>query len=163
MLYQAVPQGTTVGTWEPNPAGIGPTGATGPQGATGATGPAGAGFGTLSPSTPSRAFGTAFQPSTTVPTFVSYSARVVSALSLVTGQAGRVELRSDTSNPPTTVRARVAGGSTGTLAVGLAIADIAEGPLAYIVPAGHYVNLVTVNETGTPTYSITSQVEIPLS
>lgn len=163
MLFESVPMGTTVNTWQENPAGMGPTGATGPQGATGATGPAGDGFGTLTPASNSRTIGgTAFQPSSTRPTFVSYSARVVSTISLVAGQAGRVELRSDSSNPPATVRARVAGGISGTLSVGLVVSDTAEGPLSYIVPAGHYVQLVSVNEVGTPTFTLPAQVEIVL-
>lgn len=120
------------------------------------------GLAPVSPSTPSRSIGSAFQPSTTQPTYVSYALRVVSSITLSGGQAGRIELRSDSSNPPSTVRGRVAGGATGTVVVGVSMSDTAEGTISYIVPAGHYVLLQSVNETGTPTYSINSQVEIPL-
>ena len=116
----------------------------------------------LSPSSPSRSLGTAFQPSATRPTFVSYSGRIVSQITLSGGQSGRIELRSDASNPPTTVRARVAGGATGTVVAGVSQSDTAEAPLSYIVPAGHFVLLQSVNETSTPTYSIGAQVEIVL-
>ena len=119
------------------------------------------GLGVLSPSTPTRTIGTAFQPSTTQPVAVSYGLRVVSTITITGGQAGRIELRSDSSNPPTTVRGRVAGGATGTAVVGLALTDTAEDTISYIVPTGHFVLLQSVNETGTPTYSITSQVETP--
>lgn len=161
MQYYQVPMGTTVDTWQTNSAGLGPTGPTGATGATGAQGPQGdpgVGFGTLSPSISTRTIGgSAYQVSSTRPAFVSYSGRVSSASTLLAAQAGRIELRSDSSNPPTTVRARTAGGLSGVLAT-----DISEAPLAYIVPAGHYVQLVSVDETGTPTYSLGAQVEIVL-
>jgi hypothetical protein len=110
----------------------------------------------------SRTIGTAFQPSATRPTLVSFSVRVVSGLTLSGGAAGRVELRSDSGATPSTVRARVAGGATGTVVVGISMSDTAEGTMTYLVPAGHYVLLQSVNETGTPTYSITAQYEIVL-
>lgn len=149
-MRYAKEMGTGVDQWQTNPAGTGPTG---PQG------PAGAGFGTITLNTPSRSLGTAFQPSTTRPSLVSYSGRVVSSLSISGGQSGRIELRSDSSNPPTTVRARVAGGITGTAVVGVAMSDTVEAPITYLVPAGHWVLLQSVNETGTPTYSLGAQVE----
>lgn len=111
--------------------------------------------------TPTRAFNTPFRPSTTDTVTVYYSVRVVSSLSLSGGQAGRVELRCDTNNPPTTVRGpRVAGGSTGTLAVGLNIVDMVEGGLTFRVPPGWWVSIVPVNETGTPTFTLTNQTEV---
>jgi hypothetical protein len=115
--------------------------------------------GVSSVATPSRSLGSAFQPSATRPVLAIYSARVSCVLTLTSGQAGRVELLSDAANPPTTIRARVAGGCTGTLSVGLALTDTAEAPLVYLVPAAHYVLLRSVNETGTPTYSLTTQAE----
>lgn len=132
-------QGTGVGQWQPivDPANISPT-----------------------VSTPTRTIGgSPHQVSSTRPALVAYSARVVSAITLTAGQAGRIELRSDSSNPPTTVRARVAGGITGTLVVGATLTDINEKTLTYLVPAGHFVQIVSVNETGTPTYSLGAQVE----
>lgn len=158
-MRYAKDMGTGVDEWMPNSAGQGPQGEPGEQGEQGPQGDPGEGFGTITLNTPSRTLGTAFQVSTTRPALVSYSARVVSALSLAGGQAGRVELRSDASNPPTTVRQRVAGGLTGTVVVGVAMSDTAEGTMTYLVPAGHYVLLQSVNETGTPTYSLPAQVE----
>lgn len=107
----------------------------------------------------SRVLGTPFQPSTTRPTLVCFSLRVLSAISVLGGQAGRIELRSDANATPSTVRARVAGGLTGTAVVGLALTDISEGTITYLVPPGDYVLFQSVNETGTPTYSITAQGE----
>lgn len=108
---------------------------------------------------PSRSFNTTFTPSTTRPVQGHWSVRIVSSLSLTTGAAGRVELRVDTSGTPSTVRARCAGGSTGTLAVGLAIQDISECELTYIVAANENVRLVPVDEVGTPAYTITLVME----
>jgi hypothetical protein len=116
----------------------------------------------FTPANNSRTLGTVFQPSATRPTLVVFSVRVVSAITLTTGAAGRVELLSDSSATPTTVRARVAGGITGALVVGASLTDTAEGTLTWLVPAGDYVKLASTNETGTPTYSITAQYEIVL-
>lgn len=103
-------------------------------------------YGPTSVTTPSRALGTAFQPSTVRPTEVTYSARIVTVLTGV----GRVELVSDSSNPPTTVRARVAGGGA---------TNTAEAELHYQVRAGDYVLLRSVTESGSPTYTLTTQTE----
>lgn len=115
----------------------------------------------LSPTvtTPTRALGTAFRPSATRPALVAYAARITTTLSLTAGAIGRVELVSDAVNPPTTVRARMGGGNSGALVVGLSVSDIAEGTMAYLVPAGHYVLLRSVAESGSPTFALTSQVE----
>lgn len=141
----------------------GPTGPTGGTGSQGAKGDPGDGFGTLTPTVSTRTIGgSPFQPSTTRNAFVTYTARVVSNLSLSGGAVGRVELRSDASNPPTTVRARVAGGNSGTLTIGLNTNDTAEAPMSYIVPVGHFVQIVSVNESGTPTYTLPVQCETVL-
>lgn len=119
-------------------------------------------FGPVTVATPSRALGTAFCPSSSRAVMGVYSVRITSALTLTSGQSGRVELLSDTANPPTTVRARIAGGNTGTLTIGLNTSDVTEGALSYLIPPGHCVLLQSVNETGTPTYSITAQTETTL-
>lgn len=156
-------QGLTGATGSAGAAGAtgsaGTPGSAGATGATGATGPAGAGFGTITQSSPTRVLGTPFQPSASAPTLVCYSARIVSSLTLSGGQAGRMELLSDVANPPTTIRCRVAGGATGTGVVGLTVTDTAEGGLCYLIPVAHFVLLRSVNETSTPTYSLTTQSE----
>ena len=78
------------------------------------------------------------------------------------GARGRVELRSDASNPPSTVRARVGGGVEATLTIGLNVTDTAEGALSFTVPAGHYVLIQDVDEVGAPTQTLTAQAEITL-
>lgn len=107
----------------------------------------------LSPTTPTRALNTNFQPSTTRPTFVVYTVKL--AISLLTNTTVTVELRSDASNPPTTVRAQAH--HSGTPAVDLnSQVDI---PMAYIVPIGHFVRLQT---SGTGTATLERQTEIVL-
>lgn len=115
--------------------------------------------GSVTTSTPSRSLGAAFQPSATRATMGYYSARIVSTITLSGGQAGRVDLLSDSANPPTTVRARCAGGVTGTVVVGISVSDTVECPMSYLVPAGHFVLLQDVDESGTPTQTITTQAE----
>ncbi|NIJ24834.1 hypothetical protein [Sphingomonas japonica] len=69
-----------------------------------------------------------------------------------------VTLLSDASNPPTTERARVEATSGVGLTVSIALTASNVAPLTYIVPAGHYVRLVSTT-SGTATTAIVSQVE----
>lgn len=149
------PQGPTGAT---GPTGLtGETGQTGPKGDTGATGPAG--LGTVTPSTPTRAIGTAFRPSTTKATLCTYSVQVQAATPLLAGSAtATVELLSDANATPTTVRARASVGQQVGLTVSVAITDSNVIPLSYIVPAGHYV-LLKSTTTGTASTSIVAQTE----
>lgn len=139
---------------------VGPTGATGPTGAKGDTGTTGpAGLGTVTPSTPARALGTAFRPSTTKATLCTYSVQVQAATPLLAGSAtATVELLSDANATPTTVRARASVGQQVGLSVSIAITDSNVIPLSYIVPAGHYV-LLKSTTAGTASTSIVAQVE----
>lgn len=113
----------------------------------------------VTPSTPSRSLGTAFQPSSTAVVSAHYSVQIDSTLTVTGGAAGRIELLSDGSNPPTTIRASVPGGLTGTAVLGLSVTATAGGELSYDVPAGDYVLLRSVTVSGTPTYTITHQTE----
>ena len=114
--------------------------------------------GTISAGTatsPARAFNSTFQPSATKTTLAMYAIRIVSTSTLLGSALGRVELRSDTNTPPTTVRSRMACGVSGVGAT-----NTNESTLTYLVPPGHNVNLTTVNESGTPTYTLVSVTEI---
>lgn len=111
-------------------------------------------------STPSRSLGTAFQPSTHRLSLVTFSASADCTITLSGGQEGRVELLSDSSNPPTTIRADVAGcRNTGTVVAGITQVVGSRGTASYLVPAGDFVLLRSVNVTGTPSYAITRQTE----
>lgn len=111
---------------------------------------------------PARALNTTFSPSATRPVLVIYSVRIFCNLTIAGGQAGRVELRCDAASPPVTVQCRIAGGSTGAVIAGINIGDTVEGILSFLVPEGHNVRLVTVNEAGVPTYTLTNSTEITL-
>lgn len=135
----------------------GDKGDTGDVGPTGAAGPAG--LGTITVSTPTRAIGTAFRPSTTKATLCTYSVQVQAATPLLAGSAtATVELLSDANATPTTVRARASVGQQVGLSVSIAITDSNVIPLSYIVPAGHYV-LLKSTTAGTASTSIVAQVE----
>ncbi len=122
-----------------------------------------AGFvGTPGIANPARSLNTTFQPSAARPTLVIYSIRISSSSTITGGQIGRVELRCDAASPPTTVQNRIAGGSSGTLVAGVNIIDTAELTLMYLVPEGWNVRLVTINELGTPTFTLTTTAEITL-
>lgn len=113
----------------------------------------------VTPSTSTRAIGTAFQPSATKATLCSYSVKTQVTNPLIAGAStATVTLLSDANNPPTTERGRVAAESSVGVAVAIAITTSNTAPLTYIVPAGHYVRLVSTT-TGTATTSIISQVE----
>lgn len=135
----------------------GATGSTGSQGTTGATGPAG--LGTVIPSTPTRVLGAAFQPNASKATLCSYSISLSVTNPLIAGNStAQVQLLSDSSNPPTTVRSTVAAGSSVSIAVAIALTTSNTTPLDYIVPAGHYVKLVSTT-SGTASASIVAQTE----
>lgn len=80
-------------------------------------------------------------------------------LSLTTGQTGRVDLLSDSANPPTTIRATGKNTNSGTLTVGLNLVQEITTQLSCFVPAGHYVKLST---SGAATITLISQVEITI-
>lgn len=143
------------------PAGAtGATGSTGAMGATGGTGAQGpAGFSTVTPSVSTRALNAAFQPSSINAVNSRYAVSISCSLSLTGGQEGKVELLSDASNPPTTIRDTISNSNSGALTIGLSLVQKNTMGLGYIVPAGHFVLLKTTNVTGTPTFAMVSQVE----
>jgi hypothetical protein len=113
----------------------------------------------VSTSTPSRSLGTAFCPSSTHATAAYYSVRISTPLTVAGGAVGRIELLVDAANPPTTVRARVAGGSSGVVLIGTSTSTITEGELHYLIAIGECGLLQGVVESGSPTFSITTQAE----
>lgn len=108
-------------------------------------------------SAPGRTLNSNFQPNTGRPVLVIYTPRIVNGNNV----EGRVELRSDSSATPTTVRCSIdlLTNSTGLLVGGNSAMN---GVLTYLVPIGDFVSLTTVNVSGTPTFSLATQTEIPL-
>lgn len=116
-------------------------------------------YGVTSTSTPSHTIGTSWQVGSR-PVLGHYSVRVTSTQTVSGGQTGRVELKiGPSSGSITTVCGRVAGGSTGTLVVGLNLTDVAEGELSCLIPANWWAVISSTDEAGTPSYSITNQYE----
>lgn len=112
-----------------------------------------------------RALNTCFQVSSTRDALVSYSVDIATSLSLTAGQQGTVYLRiySDAGcSTGTQELTRFVNGQTGTLTIGLALTQNVTGTLTGIVPAGAYVQLVTQNNTGTPTFTARPGQEVLL-
>lgn len=104
-------------------------------------------------STPGRSLNTNFQPSSTRPVFVSYTVRI--NLEPTVQSQGRVELLSDASNPPTNLRCQVRAGR----AAGSVASHSRDSVLCGFIPAGHFVRLNVVTESGTPTITLIAQTE----
>lgn len=137
----------------------GPQGEIGLQGIQGVAGL----LASVTPSTPARALNTVFQPSATKITLVTYSVRITCTATIGGNQDGKVELLSDASNPPTTVRAMMSNRMAVTLALTLQAINEQTSVLTALVPAGHYVKLLTTQITGTPAFALVSQTEVALN
>lgn len=134
------------------------TGPTGGIGATGATGPVGPA--SVSASIPTLTLGAAaVQLHATKPVLLICSISISAALSLSGGQSGTVQLISDASSTPSTVRDEVSLGNTGTLVLGVAINNAQTASVTFLLPAGWYVKLAS---SGTATMSITRQSAITM-
>lgn len=114
----------------------------------------------FTPSVSTRALNTNFIPSATQPVLVSYTVRIHLPLSAEV-QAGRVELRSDLQQTPTTNRCqfRLSSDIGGLLTT---IEQHQDDTLIYLVPAGDSVRLITTSESGSPQFTIIAQNEIEL-
>lgn len=103
-----------------------------------------------------RSLNTCFQVSSTRDATVNYAVDVGTTLSLSGGTTGTVYLRTYTNSSCTTGAqeiTRFVNGNTGTLTVGLNISQNVTGTVSGVIPAGKYVQLVTENTTGTPTFT----------
>lgn len=77
--------------------------------------------------------------------------------SLSGGQNGTVELRSDSGSTPTAVRCQAYNENSVALAIALTAVNNQRTVLSHLVPAGHYVRLVS---SGNATISLVNQTEI---
>lgn len=111
------------------------------------------------PSTPSRTLNSNFTPNATKAVFVCYTIEISCDATLIGGQSGTVDLRSDTNATPTTVRCQVQNLNAVLLGVGVTMRNTQRVCLSYIVPAGHNVRLVSAS-VGSPTISIVQQSEV---
>jgi hypothetical protein len=103
-----------------------------------------------------RSLNTIFQVSSSRGAWASYSVQLTVSASITGGQNGDVvlEIASDAGFTASVQTVAIAGlGQTYTLAIALAGVQPQTGVVAGYIPAGYYVRLRTVNNTGTPTFS----------
>jgi hypothetical protein len=114
---------------------------------------------------PARSLNTAFQVSTTRDALVSYSVQETVTASIAGGQNGDIilEIANDSGFTSGVQTLAIAGlGQTYTLAVALQGVQPQTTCVAGVVAAGKHVRLRTVNNVGTPTYSIRATQEVLL-
>lgn len=112
-----------------------------------------------------RALNTCFQISASRDALVTYSVDIATSLSLTAGQQGTVFLRIYTDSGCSAgvqELTRFVNGQTGTLTIGLALTQNVTGTLTGVIPAGSYVQLVTQNNAGSPTYTARPGQEVLL-
>lgn len=125
---------------------IGPQGPQGPAG----TSP------TRSFSYMTRSLNTCFQVSSTRDAWVVYAVDIATQSTLASGQAGTVYLRTYSNSGCTTGTQeimRFASSLTQALGLTVTLNMSGTGTLTGFIPAGAYVQLVTENNTGTPTFT----------
>ena len=118
-----------------------------------------------SQSSASRSLNTAFQVSATQNALVTYSVQITVTASIAGGQNGDVvlEIASNSGFTTNVQTLAISGvGQTYTLAVALQGVQPQTSPVSGFVPAGYYVRLRTVNNTGTPGFSYRAGQEILL-
>lgn len=106
-----------------------------------------------------RALNSTFTPGPVRLILGCYTVRISCSITLGGTCTGTAQLVSDGATPPTTVRTQTQMSLGGTLIVGLTITNAQEVPLCYIVPPGQNVRINTVTGAGSPTFSITQQIE----
>lgn len=114
---------------------------------------------------PSLAVNTARQASTVQDAMVVASVDINTSLSLTGGSAGKVTLQYADNNTFTTNLVSIAeytNSNTGTLTIGLALAQVGTAVLTGYIPYGKYYRLLTTNVTGTPTYGTPMVQEVLL-
>lgn len=112
-----------------------------------------------------RALNTCFQISSTRDVLATYAVDISTTLSLAGGTVGTVYLRIYTNSGCSTGTqeiSRFVNGNTGTLTIGLNISQNVTATLTGIIPAGSYVQLVTENNTGSPSFTARPGAEVLL-
>lgn len=116
---------------------------------------------TVNPTAPARALNATFAPNP--PSRIVFACYTIHLSCTVTvGQTctSTVQLVSDASTPPTTVRSQTSMSLGGILVVGLTTTNTQDTPLCYMVPTGQNVRLNSSSSgTGTATASIVQQTE----
>lgn len=113
------------------------------------------------PATPARSLNTAFRPSTTRPTDVSYSVPITAVAALITGQRGKAYLRYADDSGMTTNVVQISQDDFG-IGSGLVVTGYAALKLIGRIPANKWAMIVTENTTGSPTFGAVSVQETTL-
>lgn len=103
-----------------------------------------------------RAVNTCFQVSASRDALVSYAVEIVTSISLSGGSNGTVYLRHYTNSSCSTGAqeiTRTTNGQSGALTIGLNITQTVTLNVTGVAPAGTWVQLVTENTTGSPTFA----------
>lgn len=110
---------------------------------------------------PTRSLNTAFQPSPTRDCFVSYAVDIACSATVLVGQNGTVflEYADDAAITTNVVTVQRSSGSASGV---LNVATVMTASLSGMVPAGKYIRLRTVNNTGTPTFTYRTAQEVLL-
>lgn len=109
-----------------------------------------------SQSSVSRSLNSAFQVSATRDSLVRYSVDISCTSTLISGQSGTVILEMATNSGFTTgvqTLSQFTNSNSVALAIAITVIQINTACVTGYVPAGNYVRLRTVNNTGTPTYT----------
>lgn len=112
--------------------------------------------------TPTRTLNTTFTPNTSRPTLCIYTCEIGGVTTLLSGDDGTIELRSDAAVTPTTVRCSMRNRVFQTLGVTIGTQSIVRSVLVYLVPPPHNVRLVSTALVAAPTFAIINQTEITL-
>ena len=114
------------------------------------------------PTMPARTLNTNFTPHATRPTLCIYTVEIGGVTTLLSGDDGVIDLRSDTAATPTTVRCSHRLRIFQSLGVTVGTQVVDRGTLVYLVPAGHNVRLVSTTLVAAPTFALISSCEITL-
>lgn len=112
-----------------------------------------------------RSLNTCFQISSTRDALVSYSVDIGTTSTLLSGQIGTIYLRTYTNSGCSTGTqeiARFVNGNTQTIGLSVTMVQNVTGTLTGVVPAGTWAQLVSENNTGTPTFTYRSSQEVQL-
>lgn len=116
-------------------------------------------------SSASRSLNTIFQVSATQDSFVNYSVDISCTSTLLGGQSGTVILEMATNSGFTTgvqTLAQFTNANSVSLAIAITVVQLNTACLSGYIPAGNFVRLRTVNNTGTPTYTYQIGAEVLL-
>lgn len=117
------------------------------------------------PSTPVRALNTIYQAPINRNLLCFYTVDISCVLSLTGGQSGTCILEACANNGFSSgviTISRPTFSNTGTLVVGVTLTQINSAQLAGLIPKGYFFRIRTVNNTGTPTFTLQALQETPM-